>query len=137
MSQKRAAYESNRDCAVYSLMHTTGKTYDECHEALEKRGRRRNCGTHHHTLVGAGHDLGFAITKRYLRRPGKAKQYTMKTIAEGLRPSGKYIIFVYGHFAPFVDGQVKDWSAGRNHRVKFVYEVTPRVRVARKTESII
>jgi len=118
------------DCGVIALSMTTGLPYDDCHAMLKKHGRRNRSGTHHGTLTRAGHDLGFYLKKIYIR-PLKGKQYTMNTVADGLRRDRPYIIFIAGHYAPFTDGEAWDWSAGTRRRVKFVYEVMPRIRVVK------
>jgi len=119
-----------RDCAVIALSMTTGVIYDECHAMLKKHGRKNRRGTRTGTLTRAGHELGFYLKKIYIH-PLKGKQYTMRTVADGLRRDRPYIIFIRGHFAPFTDGTVWDWSAGTRCRVKYVYEVQPRIRVAK------
>jgi len=121
----------NRDCGVIALSMATGLPYDECHQALKIRGRKNRCGTGQLTLTRAGHDLGFYLKKIFIH-PLKAKQYTMITVSDGLLRNQPYIIFIAGHFAPFIDGEVRDWSAGTRCRVKYVYEVQPRIRVVKK-----
>lgn len=130
MSDLKAKGE-HRDCAVISLQLTTGKSYDECWEACRRHGRRARCGTHTHTLKAAARELGFYLKIKYIRPYGKAKRYTMKTVSDGLLGGRPYILHSAGHFAPFVDGKVRDWSANTNCRVKYVYEVQPRIRVAK------
>jgi hypothetical protein len=129
MSSAAGEHRGRRDCAVVALQLATGKTYEECHAALGARGRKTNRGTHTSTLVSAGHDLGFVVSRLYLKRTDGPKRYTMKTIGDALKPTAKYIIFMHDHFAAFVDGEVRDWSAGSNRRVKWVYEVRPRLKV--------
>jgi hypothetical protein len=121
----------NHDCGVIALSMTTGVSYDECHAMLKKHGRKNRCGTKNSTMSRAGHDLGFYLKKIYIH-PLKAKQYTMITVANGLLRSTLYIIFISGHYAPFIDGVVRDWSNGTRCRVKWVYEVVPRIRVVKK-----
>lgn len=121
----------DRDCGVTALSMTTGLAYDVCHAMLKKHGRKDRCGTTQTTLTRAGHELGFYLKKRYIKPYGKAKKYTMMTVADGLLRDQPYIIFISRHFAPFIDGEVQDWSAGTRCRVKFVYEVQPRIRVAK------
>ncbi len=133
MSNERQAYEDH-DCGVIALQMTTGKTYDECHQALKGRGRRNRCGTHQNVLVGAAHDLGFAATRHYLKRTDGPKRYTMKTVADALHRDRSYIIYVSGHFAPFIDGEVRDDTANTNARVKWVYEIYPRRRIVPREE---
>jgi hypothetical protein len=39
--------------------------------------------------------------------------------------SGRYICMVRGHVAALVNGEVIDWTAGRRHQIKEVYELVP------------
>lgn len=121
----------DRDCGVIALSMATGVSYDKCHAMLKKHGRKNRRGTKTTTLTRAGHELGFYLKKIFIH-PQKAKQYTMITVADGLLRDQPYIIFIAGHFAPFIDGKVRDWSAGTRCRVKYVYEVAPRRRVVKK-----
>ena len=122
----------DRDCGVTALSLTTGLDYDVCHAMLKKHGRKDKRGTPHTVLTRAGHELGFYLKKTYIKPYGKAKKYTMKTVADGLRRDTPYIIYIYNHFAPFTDGQCWDWSADTRCRVKYVYEVMPRIRVVKR-----
>lgn len=124
MATASAAHNEHRDCTVKALTAATGLTYDECHAALAKTGRRNRKGCHWY-IQGpkAAEALGFNM-RRMDRSEYNAK--TMITAAKdrNLR-SGRYVVQVRRHVAGMIDGKVVDWSEGRRHRVEDIYECTP------------
>ncbi len=106
------------DCAVRAICNTTGIDYDTVEAALEKAGRKINSGTFPCEIRRAVTALGFKFSERRFSRG--------TTIASAPRefPGGAWILFVRGHFAAIVDGNVIDWSEGRRFRVTNAYHIT-------------
>jgi hypothetical protein len=81
----------------------------------------------------AARDLGYSL--RVMDR----SEYRAKTMITAARDpnlaKGRYICMVRGHVAAVVDGQVIDWSDGRRHQVKEVYEVVPSQDKTKTRES--
>ena len=59
----------------------------------------------------------------------RAKAKTVRTAARVLR-KGKFLIKVRGHLLAIVDGEVMDWTAGRQHRIQQAWRVTTKVQAA-------
>jgi hypothetical protein len=116
------ASQERRDCGVVALAIAAGVDYDTAHEALRRHGRRRNCCTYRRHLHAAAKDLGARLVPRCIRKPNGGR-YSVRTVADGLKPRTAYILHAYDHWIPFTDGQIRDWTAGRLHLVKEVYEV--------------
>lgn len=120
-----SATGERRNCGPVALMLTTGEPYDKVHKALREQGRRTNRATHGWQLMHAGSALGYNLKRLTLRKPNGGK-YTVRTVLDALKPKGNYILYIHDHFVPVVAGEVRDWTAGSLHRVKWVYEVTPK-----------
>jgi hypothetical protein len=124
MATASRAHNEHNDCTVKALTAATGLSYDECHHALAKQGRKPRKGCHFHTVgKRAAADLGFLMETMDWR------DYSAKTMISAERDrrlaKGRYVLQVRAHVAALVDGKVIDWSQGRRHRIKAVYSFTP------------
>lgn len=123
------ANESN-DCAVKAIAIACNVPYKVAHRLLEKHtGRKHRRGTLTHMINPAIRHLGFEVTQLH--------DVTAKTISTIARDSavqdGFFVVYVRGHIAAIVNGQIEDWTEGRRHRVIAVYKVTPnKSRAERK-----
>jgi hypothetical protein len=123
MAKASAAHNENHDCTVKALTAATGRTYDECHKALSKAGRRNRHGCNW-PVIGkrAAQSLGFLMEELDYR------DYSAKTMITAERDrklaKGNFVVRVRGHVAALVDGKVVDWSAGRRHRINNIYTFT-------------
>jgi hypothetical protein len=62
MATASRAHNEHNDCTVKALTAATGLSYDECHHALAKQGRKPRKGCHFHTVgKRAAADLGFLM----------------------------------------------------------------------------
>lgn len=111
------------DCTVKAIAIAGQFEYQKVHSALAARGRRKGNGTVPLVWERAMRDLGLTWTETTPRKPDGG-QYTMKTIGR-VFPKGRHIVQVNGHVAALVDGEVEDWTKGRQHRVTRVLTVTP------------
>ena len=131
------AKNETNDCTVRALAAASGASYDEAHAALAKHGRPYRKGPTASWGFGKG-------GRRFIDCPALRKaaadlgctwrvleptEYTAKTMTTAERDrrlaSGRYICMVRGHVAALVEGEVIDWTAGRRHQIKEVYEVVP------------
>ena len=122
VSQQHAHGEHN-DCTVKALTAATGLTYADCHAALAAQGRKKGHGCNWYSVgPKAAKALGFDL------KLIPDHQYSAKTMATVERDRffrrGSYVAQVRGHVAAVVDGQVIDWTAGRRHRIKYIYQCT-------------
>ncbi len=128
-AQSLAAAERN-DCVVTALCHATGADYPAMLARCTALGRKPNRGV----------NMDLAFTNKALAPWGlKAQPKPLASYAPGLAergrvptmrampnllPFGTFFVFVYGHVAALIDGEVVDWTDGRGHRVTSVFEVT-------------
>lgn len=133
--ESRAMNETN-DCTVRALAAASGESYLEAHRALAKHGRPHRKGPSAKRVYAHGRyhidcpalrkaalDLG--CTWKVLE-PTEYQAKTMTTATRDRRlAKGRFICMVRGHVAAVVDGEVIDWTDGRRHRIKEVYELVP------------
>jgi len=131
-------FNEHNDCTVRALAIAARVPYQAAHSALAAAGRPHRRGP---KAIGqrdktgavrvdcpairiAANTVGMDI--RRLERT----EYAAKTVATAPRDSrlqeGSYILYVRGHVAALVDGEVIDWTDGRRHRIQEVYELKPR-----------
>ena len=124
MATASAKHGETNDCTVKALTAATGLTYDECHAALAKTGRKNRKGCHWF-IQGpkAAEALGFKM-----RRMDR-NEYSAKTMITAERDrklrTGNFVCQVSRHVAAVIDGEVIDWSQGKRKRIQDVYECTP------------
>lgn len=130
------AKRETNDCTVRALAAASGATYNDAHAALAKHGRPHRKGPpakrvyahgRYHidcpALRKAALDLG--CTWKVLE-PAEYQAKTMTTATRDRRlAKGHFICMVRGHVAAVVNGEVIDWTDGRRHRIKEVYELVP------------
>ena len=118
------------DCAVKAIAIACNVPYKVAHRCLEKyAGRKHRRGTMTRFINGSIKKLGFDVT------PHDVTAKTITTIARDTAvQDGFYVVYVRGHMAAIVNGQIEDWTEGKRHRVKSVYKVTPsKSRAERKS----
>ncbi len=123
MATASRAHGERNDCTVMALTAATGRSYDDCHAALAKAGRRRRRGCNF-PIIGkaAAKSLGFLMEEL------PNYEYSAKTMITAERDralkAGKYVLRVRGHVAAMVDGKIVDWTQGRRHRINNIYTFT-------------
>jgi len=123
MATRSSAHGERNDCTVMALTAATGCTYDDCHAALAKAGRRNKRGCNFPSMgKAAAKTLGFLMEELDWR------DYNAKTMISAEKDrklrKGNFVVRVRGHVAAMVDGKVVDWSQGRRHRIKNIYTFT-------------
>lgn len=124
MATASKAHGESNDCTVMALTAATGCSYDDCHAALRKAGRKNRRGCQFPTIgKAAAKSLGFLMEELDWR------DYSAKTMITAERDrrlrTGNFVVRVRGHVAALVDGKIVDWTAGRRHRIRNIYTFTP------------
>ncbi len=123
MTVEAGKHHETNDCTVRALTASTGLSYDDCHAQLKRQGRKNRKGVHWF-IEGPKAAKALGFTMRKLDR----SEYRAKTMITAERDPmlyhGNYCVLVRGHVAALVNGKVIDWSQGRRHVIKAVYQVT-------------
>lgn len=118
------AQHETKDCSVKALAIVASVDYTAAHAALKQQGRKNRKGCSTHQINRAAIALGCVVVQ--IDKPAAAK--TMKTVGPALLASGQpgaHLIYMRGHVAAVVAGQVADWTRGRRHRVSSIFRITP------------
>jgi hypothetical protein len=143
-----SAKGETNDCTVKALAAATGESYDDAWAALNRHGRpfRKGPKAMLKTINGrraivcpalekAANELGFDF------RVMEKHEYRAKTMVTAERDpalrNGGFICMVRGHVAAVVDGEVIDWTEGRRHQVKEVYELKRRTATKAKSRKSV
>lgn len=121
-SHELLMHETN-DCSVKALAFTCNVSYDTAHAALRACGRVSRKGASMFQMREAALRLGYKVESV---NPYTLRSWGVKTMrsAAGRLP-GNCLVFVKRHVAASIDGDIKDWSEGRLHRVNYVWRVLP------------
>ncbi len=108
-------------CAPVALALVTGRNVKETNTDLQRRKLRTyGCGMSttnmHRYLWDTNVEFAQVAAFNFAGR-------TMTTINR-LYPKGTYLVFVSGHVAAMIDGEIMDWTAGRRHRVVDLLRIT-------------
>lgn len=121
--KERAKLGDRNACSVVALTIVTGKSYKKCYDALKKVGRKHGDGARVCDIFEAAALLG----KRVTIAPQSAAIRKAKTVNQiekvGVARTRKYLVIVNGHILAVAGGKVHDWTSGRKHRPKYIYQV--------------
>ncbi len=127
----RARKNETNDCAVKAVAVVTNENYDEAHDACQRFGRRPRRGTNFSfTTKPAVKNLGFEVERVHPELTGTF----VRKLPERLSARKSYLVRVAGHILAVKGGQVIDWTAGRNHRVKAIYVVSKKAAEPKAVE---
>lgn len=117
-------FGETRDCAVKAAAIATKTDYAKVHRLFALQGRKNRQGSQQHWTPRVLDQLGYDMEDitALARRCGAR---TVRT-AERVLGGGTFLVRVSGHILCIRDGEVQDWTAGRQHRVKAVYRVVDR-----------
>ena len=127
-SRDRKTMGETNDCTVIAVALTCRVTYKRAHKAMWAQGRKPGRGAYSDQYLDAVQTLGFRADKvtnrggNPLRQPNGSK-YTPKTIGNRLK-RGYYLVQVSGHCLTVINGEVQDWTDGRNHHIKHAWKIT-------------
>ena len=114
-------FNETADCGVISMSIATGKSYEECHKAFKKAGRKDRRGVNLQMIEDVLSEFGFSNKhKACLLEFGK--RITVNQAGKYLK-DGNYIAVTRNHALAIVNGVVHDWTEGRRHQVKFFYKI--------------
>lgn len=118
--QQIRAIRDRASCVPTALALVTGIDYEVVNAHLIKKGYRRpNIGVLEADWMRAPGELGFQM----IPYPVTAK--TVRTIARELPIGRKFLVQVSRHLLAFTHGEIQDWTDGRLHKIKRVYEIIP------------
>ena len=118
LNKRSAALGESNDCSVIAVAAATSSSYEVSWEAHLMSGRRRRKRSSYESTFDALRLLGFeAVRVRHF------KARTLVTLERELPKRGVFLVFVRGHVLCARAGRIHDWSAGRRHRIRWVYRV--------------
>lgn len=109
------------DCAVRAVAIASGQDYAEVLDLFSKLGRKRRCRTKDLVTRKAVLALGFYL----IPVKDRFAVGTVSQLEAKLPKLGTYLVRIAGHILCAKNGKVHDWTAGRNHRIREIYEVVP------------
>jgi hypothetical protein len=110
-------YKDDNCCAVVALAITCQVSFGKAFNLAKRLGRVTGKGTPWNIIFASYEALGYKL----VRVESYAK--TVSSLSQHLPSTGRYLVHVRGHVLAFDGGTVKDWSEGRRHRIKDVYQV--------------
>ena len=110
------------DCGVISMSIATGKSYEECHKAFKKAGRKDRRGVGLGMIENVLQQFGFNNEIKVCATEF-GKRITVNQAGKYLK-DGNYIAVTRNHALAIVNGVPHDWTEGRRHQVKFFYKVS-------------
>ena len=122
--------ESN-ECAVKAIAIATDVEYNTVHSLLRKRGRTSRKGTFEYQWMAVlKTDIAVEVSDvtDWAKRLGAKTVRTAERVLSRRDPKGIYLVRVRRHIAAFRDGELHDWSQGRQHRVVQIFRITPTDR---------
>ena len=116
-----AAMKDNGFCSVIALATACQIPHKKAYAVMQDQGRKHKRGAYTSQSEAAVKALGFNwynVTEDY----PEAK--TPISAAKTLPKDKTFMIVVSGHIFTVRNGIVEDWTEGRKHRVKRIYEIT-------------
>jgi len=121
-TQHRKKNNETNDCSVIATSIVARATYKAAHEACHASGRQARRGLCQHGIVHAVRSFGMTVERISNPRQKNGSKFTPKTIGSKFK-RGYYICFVNNHVFALVNGDVEDWTQGRQHHITDVYKV--------------
>ena len=121
-TRHRKSNKETNDCSVIAVSIVARTTYKASHAACNANGRRNKKGMYTGSIIATVRSLGFSVepVKRLTQKNGS--KFTPKTIGDKLK-KGYFLCFCNGHVFAMVNGDVEDWTNGRQHHIKEAYKV--------------
>jgi hypothetical protein len=122
-------------CTVTATAYALNILWDEAQALLKRMGRQRKKGFS--TWKIAGHNLvkpyGTVVEAKWLYNEsgvwnGRRAGMTVKTFLRACDHGKRYLITVSGHAMAVVDGRLCDARTNLNRRVRYAFEVTPKLQ---------
>ena len=117
-----AAMNDNGFCSVIALATACQIPHKKAYAVMREQGRKHKRGAYTSQSEAAVKALGFDwsnVTEDY------PEVKTPVSAAANLPKNKTFMIVVSGHIFTVRNGIVEDWTEGRKHRVKRIYEIKP------------
>ena len=114
-------YNDRNNCTVVTTAIAANVPYGKAFNLLKSLGRKTGKGVKFSLMQDCVFkDLGYRLVQQgdLMTRWG-----TVSTITKKLPSKGTFIAYVSGHVLTIRDGVVMDWTEGKRHRIKKVYQV--------------
>lgn len=115
---ERVAFGERNDCGVVALAIACGVPYEKALFALAASGRKKQQGTTGEQLQAAARLLGYRLRETFYDAD------TVRTLERKLIGSEILIVCTCDHALAVRDGEVRDYTRGRTHRLQNIFEVT-------------
>jgi hypothetical protein len=127
--------DDTNHCTVTATAYALNILWSEAQSLLAGMGRKRKGGfstwriAHHNLtkLYGEVREAQWFYNESAVWK-GKRAGMTVKTFLRKCDKSKRYLITVSGHAMAVVDGKLCDWSNNLNRRVRYIFEVTPKLQ---------
>ena len=113
-----------KDCAVKAVAIVTNTPYKVVHGLMAKHGRKPRQGTYMATTMAVLKELGIWVEKNNETSAIQCRSRTVNQLKANLPKKGRYLVRTSRHILACVDGKVCDWTDGRRHRPKEVFEIS-------------
>jgi hypothetical protein len=108
-----------KDCAVKAVAIVTNTPYKHVHALMAKHGRKPRQGTYMTTTMAVLKELGVWVEKT-----DKIKARTVNQLKGTLPKTGRFLVRTSSHILACVNGEVMDWTDGRRHQPKEIFEIS-------------
>ena len=108
-----------RDCAVKAVAIVTNTPYKVVHKMMAKLGRKSRQGTYMEITMKVLKQLGC-----YVERNETITSRTISTLEAQLPEKGRFLVQTRSHVLACVNGEVCDWTQGRRHQPKQIFEIS-------------
>jgi hypothetical protein len=125
----RGDIRDSGSCTVSAMAAAFNILWPEAHAYLASIGRK----------TGHGFSMHCAMTRPKLSKYGEAREakwlykddsrarMTVKNFLKVCDPAKRYVVIVSGHTFAVIGGKVRDYTEQLNRRVKWVYEISPKL----------
>jgi len=114
-------YNDSNNCTVVTTAIAANVPYGKAFNLLKSLGRQTGKGIPFAQIDKyVFKELGYNLIKQ---GDSSTRWGTVSTITNKLPSKGTFIAYVRGHVLTIRDGIVMDWTEGRRHRIKRVYQV--------------
>jgi hypothetical protein len=110
-------------CSVIALATGAQIPHKKAYHVMRQYGRKHKQGAWTHESLAAFQSLGFE-TKLVTSDYPEVK--TVITAERHLPKDKTFLITIRGHIFTMRNGVIEDWSEGRKHKIKKIFEIIPQ-----------
>ena len=113
------------DCSVKAVAMSGRVSYAIAHAKCKEHGRKPKRGMSEIHILFVLRSMGFDVTliRNRNQRQKNGSKFTPKTVGSVCK-SGYYVAFTRNHVLPVINGEVYDWTSGRNHHITTIWKIT-------------